>query len=79
MPQISVNVTPELEQALSEYMKVRHIDEEAEAIRAAIVEAAERVRQPQAQVPDFFSWIGMGLKAPLNPNPRFSSDDDLWR
>ena len=27
---------------------------------------------------DFDSLLGMALKAPLNPNPRFKSDDDLW-
>jgi Arc/MetJ-type ribon-helix-helix transcriptional regulator len=79
MSRISVELTPELEQALSEYMKLRHIGEEAEAIRAAVAEAAEQARQHQAQAPDFSAWIGLGLRAPLNPNPRFRSDDDLWR
>jgi len=27
---------------------------------------------------DFRSWIGLGNRAPHNPNPRFTSDDELW-
>ena len=27
---------------------------------------------------DFDRLVGMGLQAPLNPNPRFKSEDDLW-
>ena len=26
----------------------------------------------------FASCVGLALKAPLNPNPRFKTDDDLW-
>jgi hypothetical protein len=77
MSQISVELTPELEQALAEYMKLRHIEEEAEALRTAVVEAVERERG-QHRAPDFSSWIGLGLRAPQNPSPRFRSDDDLW-
>jgi hypothetical protein len=27
---------------------------------------------------DYHSWLGLGLKATLNPKPRFRSEDDLW-
>lgn len=27
---------------------------------------------------DFSSLLGAALKAPLNPNPRFKTEDDLW-
>lgn len=30
------------------------------------------------QEEDFDDLLGMALQAPLNPNPRFKSDDDLW-
>lgn len=76
MSQISVDLDPELEQALAEYMKLRHIDTEAEALRAALVEVVEKERP--ACRPNFSRWLGMGLQAPQNPNPRFRSDDDLW-
>ena len=38
----------------------------------------QRNNLDKAQPTDFTSWIGLALKAPLNPQPRFSSDDDLW-
>ncbi len=28
---------------------------------------------------DFKKWLGYAKKVPVNPHPRFSSDDDLWR
>lgn len=76
MSQISVELTPELEQALAEYMKLRHIESESEAIRSAVAEVIARERQRGAT--DFSAWIGLGLAAPQNPTPRFHSDDDLW-
>ena len=76
MSQISVDLDPELEQALAEYMKLRHIDTEAKALRAALVEVVEKERP--ACRSNFSRWLGMGLRAPQNPNPRFRSDDDLW-
>jgi len=27
---------------------------------------------------DYRSWLGLALKAPLNPKPRFRSEDELW-
>lgn len=27
---------------------------------------------------DFDRLVGMGLQVPLNPNPQFKSEDDLW-
>jgi len=27
---------------------------------------------------DFRSRIGIGTKSPMNPNPRFTNDDQLW-
>jgi hypothetical protein len=76
MSQISVELNPELEHALAEYMKVRHIETEAEAIRAALMELVGRKR-PSSR-PDFSRWLGLGLQAPENPEPRFHSDNDLW-
>jgi hypothetical protein len=32
----------------------------------------------QPPTTDFSSWLGLANKAPLNPTPRFKSDDDLW-
>jgi len=30
------------------------------------------------QTTDFRAWLGLGLKAPKNPRPRFKCDKDLW-
>ena len=27
---------------------------------------------------DFSEWLGLGTQSPENPEPRFSSDQDLW-
>ena len=27
---------------------------------------------------DYRSWLGLALKAPLNPKPRFRNEDELW-
>jgi hypothetical protein len=27
---------------------------------------------------DFRSWIGIAAKGPMNPNPRFTNEDQLW-
>ena len=27
---------------------------------------------------DFRAWIGIATKAPMNPNPRFTTEDQLW-
>ncbi len=28
---------------------------------------------------DFSTWIGLAKNVPVNPKPRFKSDDDLWK
>ena len=28
---------------------------------------------------DFSDWAGLGLEHPVNENPKFNSDDDLWK
>lgn len=35
------------------------------------------LREPKEKF-DYSHLLGLGLKAPLNPNPRFKNDDDLW-
>jgi hypothetical protein len=38
--------------------------------------------RPQTEAPypktDFSKWLGLGLREPQNPNPRFLDDDSLW-
>jgi len=33
----------------------------------------------QEREADFREWLGLGLRAPPNPNPQFKIDDDPWR
>lgn len=77
MPQLNIHLTPELEEALSEYMKLRHVRTKSDAVRLAVQEAVERERRLRI-VPDFSRWLGLALQGPENPKQRFRSDDDLW-
>lgn len=74
---LNVNLTPELELALEQLMQLHLLPTRSDAVRFAVMAAVERDRQPLA-APDFSSWLGLALKTPESPNPRFSSDDDLW-
>jgi hypothetical protein len=76
MKQLNLNVTPELERDLRRFMKEKGITRKSDAIRQALHEAVARAKLSGAC--DYRSWLGLGLKAPLNPNPRFRSEDDLW-
>ncbi len=76
MRQININVTPEFEHDLQLYMRQRKINRKSDAIRQAVREAA--VRGPRSNDYDFRTWLGLGLKAPLRPKPRFHCEDELW-
>lgn len=76
MSRLTVRPTPGFEEALSAFIKIRHLRTKSEAVRLAIQEAVEREQRLQT-LPDFSQWIGLALQAPLNLNPRFRSDDDL--
>jgi hypothetical protein len=76
MKQLNLNVTPEFERDLKLFMKRKGIKRKSEAIRTALREVAERAA-PKSDC-DFRSLLGIGLKAPLNPNPRFKTEDELW-
>jgi hypothetical protein len=76
MKQLNLNVTPEFERDLKLFMKRKGIKRKSDAIRTAFRELAERAKT-KADC-DFHSLLGIGLKAPLNPNPRFKTEDELW-
>lgn len=77
MAQINVHVTPEFEQALGRLVRLRGLRSKSEAIRSAVLEALEREIGRTGKV-DFRDLLGAANAAPLNPNPRFRSDDELW-
>ncbi len=77
MDQVNVRVTRGFLAALHELMRRRRVHSKSEAIRLAVAEALEHDAMVR-EAPVFDSWIGLALVAPLNPNPRFQSDTDLW-
>ncbi len=78
MSQLNIHLTQEFEHRLSRLMRVRQIKTKSEAVRIAVEETLERSLESGTPATDFHSWIGLACKAPLNPQPRFRSDDDLW-
>jgi hypothetical protein len=76
MKQLNLNVTPDFDRDLRRFMKQKGITRKSDAIRLALHEAATRASASGSC--DFRPWLGLGLKAPLNPKPRFRSEDDLW-
>ena len=76
MRQLNLNVTEEFERDLRRFMRQKGITKQSEAIRQAVREAA--AKGDAASSADYRSWLGLGLKSPLNPKPRFRSEDDLW-
>jgi hypothetical protein len=76
MKQLNVNVTPEFERDLRHFMKKKGIQRKSDAVRQAMREAASRSKANADY--DYRSLLGLGLKALLNPKPRFKSEDDLW-
>lgn len=77
MAQLNVHVTPDFEDALRRFMRVRGITSKSEAVRVAVKEGLERAYTQDRQA-DFTAWIGLACSGSENPEPRFRSDDDLW-
>jgi hypothetical protein len=78
MSQLNIQLTPDFERRLTRLMRVRGLKTKSEAVRVAVQETLERSLTEAKPRTDFRTWIGLGRRAPLNPNPRFRSDDDLW-
>ena len=76
MSQINLHTTPAFDKALARLMRLRGIATKSEAIRVAVAEAAQR--EGRRAPGGFRALIGAAGRAPLNPRPRFHSDDDLW-
>lgn len=76
MRQININVTPEFEKDLQRLMRLRKCKTKSEAIRTAVHEASQK--KPHRDFSAFEKLIGIGLRGPTNPNPRFKDEDDLW-
>ena len=78
MTQINLHVKPDFQRDLERFMRLRGLRTKSEAIRLAVREGLERARSaPSAK--GFSRLAGAGLAAATNPEPRFKTDDDLWR
>lgn len=77
MTQLNVNMTPEFEAALSRFMRMRGIRKKSDAIRIAIAEGVERGAGRAGEC-RFSDWLGAANREPLNPSPRFPTDDEIW-
>ena len=77
MAQLNLNMTPEFEEALRRFMRLRGIRAKSEAIRVAVREGVERSIGAVGRS-SFAPWLGAAARAPENPKPRFASDSDLW-
>ena len=75
--QIHINLSAELESALDRFMRLRHFRTKSEAVRVAIQEGLERASHA-GSVSAFQAWRGLALRAPVNPTPRFPSDETPW-
>jgi len=76
MRQLNLNVTPEFERDLRQFMKRKKIASKSGAIRLALREAVTSAENGGEY--DFRAWLGIGLKAPLRRKLRFRSEDELW-
>ncbi len=76
MRRIHLNITEEFERDLCRFMRQKGITKKSEAIHQAVREVVAKASA--AKHSDFRSWLGLGLKGPLNPEPQFCSDDDIW-
>ncbi|MCX6589902.1 MAG: hypothetical protein NTZ56_00095 [Acidobacteria bacterium] len=80
MKQFNMNVDAEFERDLGRIMKKRGWTRKSDAVRAVVREMATVIDQGDKpwQSYDWARLLGSGLRAPLSPAPRFTSDDQLW-
>ena len=76
MRQFNLNATPEFERDLRLFMKRKGIRSKSDAVREAMRDAV--AKNAQTERTNFHSWLGLALKSPANPKPRFQNEDELW-
>jgi hypothetical protein len=76
MKQFNLNVDKEFERDLKLLMKHKRVKRKSDALRQLVHDEAEKIRK--AAKFDFSSFLGIALKYPENPNPKFKTEDDLW-
>ena len=76
MAQLNIHMTPEFERALRRLMRMRKIATKSEAVRIAVLEAAEPARAKRGA---FRALLGTGLRAPVRSRRQFRDEDALWK
>jgi len=76
MAQLNLNVTREFERDLKLIMEKRKLKRKSDALRQLVHDEADKLRRKQKF--NFESLMGIALKYPANPNPKFKDEDDLW-
>lgn len=77
MKQFNILATTKFLKQIRFLIKHRGYRTKAEAFRMVVSEAAQQVMAENKKV-DFRGLLGIGLHKPLNPTPRFNSNDELW-
>jgi|GEM_PF-1066475 len=75
--QLNILTTPTFMKQVTLLMKRHGCRTKAEAIRKAVADAVRQIMAEDQKV-NFQELLGIGLRTPLNPKPRFKSNDDLW-
>ena len=76
MKQFTIVETSNFAIDIKAIMAGMNLKKKSDAVRIAVSELAKKIGKKNKT--DFHSWIGAGLKAPTNPNPKFKSNDELW-
>ncbi len=77
MSQMNLQITPQFDEELTRYMRLRKLPSRSEAVRTAVHEALQ-ASLGSARASDFGALIGFAATGPENPKRRFRDDDDLW-
>lgn len=75
MSQLNINMTPEFEELLRQYMEMNKIPRKSEAIRHAI---AKGVKSRHEKAYDFREWITLAKKLPKVKPHHPDDEDQLW-
>jgi len=78
MKQLNIKITPEFDSLINQAMQRRKIKKKTALLYQLVKEAAEQDLSVLDTMNRLELLLGKGLKTELNPNPRFTKDDDLW-
>ena len=78
MSQLNIQMTPQFEEELRQFMAARGLKNKSEAVRVAVRESLERTEPGRRR--SFLSWIGAAgpPEDPTSGEPAFPTHDQLW-